>query len=112
MNAPRNLTFSATLCLAIALGGCKSSTTSATNPNGQPAQQPAPAGQTAATPSAAPGQTGTPAAAPAGQAAPAAGQAMTAAPPPPPPPLAAVVLPAGTRLRVRLEFLLGLAILA
>lgn len=107
MNAPRKSVFFATLCLAIALCGCKSSNTATANPS-QPAQA-APAGQPAAsstTPSATPGATTTPA----GQAAPAAGQAMTAAPPPPPPPPAAIVLPAGTHLRVRLDTDLGSAI--
>ena len=103
MNAPRSFAFFATLCLAAALSGCKSNSAPATSQNTQPAptvQQPA-AGQSASQAQATQ--------APAPTATPANGQQQAAAPPPPPPP-AMVKLPAGTRLRVRLDSDLGSAI--
>ncbi|HTA81017.1 MAG TPA: hypothetical protein VK720_15790 [Terracidiphilus sp.] len=105
MNIPRSSAFFSALCLAAALSGCNKSTsapTSSQNPQPAPsAQQPAP-GQPAGQPQAT--QT------PAPTATPANGQQQAAAPPPPPPPPAMVKLPAGTRLRVRLDSDLGSAI--
>jgi hypothetical protein len=89
MNLYRNnLLFSAMFAAALALGGCHSGSS---NTQSQPAAGSAdqPQAQQPSAPTAAPGQAGSTAAAP-------------AAPAPPPPP-AAVELPAGTQIRVRLD---------
>ncbi len=119
MNVPRSFAFFASLSLAAALvlGGCKSNSNAnapatslgaqatAAAPNAsQPAAAPA-AGQTASSAPAQATQPGAPVAAPANSQ-----QAAASAPPPPPPPPAAIDLPEGTELPVRLDNDLGSAI--
>ena len=104
MNIPRSTAFFASLTLATALtvGGCKANNNApATSQN----PEAAPAGQQPAASQPASGQ----AASSAPAAAPANSQQASSAPPPPPPP-AAVDLPEGTELPVRLDNDLGSAI--
>lgn len=104
MHFPRSFALVATLAAMLSVDGCKSS-------NQQPANQSTPAAQSsqpAAGQPSAPDSTqpGAPSGQPAGSAAQGSAPQQPAAPQPPPPP-AVVNLPAGTRLRVRLDSELG-----
>ena len=102
MNSSRSFAWTGALALAVALslGGCKSSTPPPADQNAPNAQQPAAAGQPASGQPAAGQSAGAPAASSG------AGANTTGAPATPPPP-AVVELPAGTRIRVRLDSDLG-----
>jgi hypothetical protein len=111
MNFRRSFTSFAALTLAamLSLSGCKSSTPPAQDQTAQTAQQPA-AGQPAADQSAASAPAPAPtssAPAPARTTSSSSTAARTQQPPPPPPPPAAVDLPEGTPIRVRLDQDLG-----
>jgi hypothetical protein len=99
------------LAITLSFSGCKPNNSSAPSQNPQTAQssrQPAPAGQPAAPAADQPTSAGqpTPSAPAAGQPGQTDGQPAAAAPQAPPPP-AVIELPAGTRLRVRLDSDLG-----